>query len=424
MYDGDAGSATHPIAALRDLLGAHPLFAIGILLFVGFLLAKLAARLRLPEITGFIVAGILMGEAVTGIIPRTMSGDLSLVTEIALGLIALTVGAEFYGSKLRRHGRNIVVIAAFQSVFTLVIVTAALRLAGLGFAYAVLLGSIAGATAPAATVAVVQRARARGPFVDHLYGLVALDDAVSLGVFAVAFTVVVAWFTGRSAAADGSASLSVAVAVAYQIAASVAVGLVGGWAIHRFSRGRSHSNESLITTVGVVFLTTAVAFVFDLNVLIANLVAGALLINLSAQNHRVFRYLEPFTPPIFALFFVLAGTEFQPALLTPHLIVVAAVYVVARAAAKIAGVYVGCRAVGVASPIRRNLGLCMLPQAGVAIGMALLLVAAPSAQSLAAPERDLFLALTNVVLLSVFAYELIGPIVARRALLRGAGMEE
>ncbi|TVQ25090.1 MAG: hypothetical protein EA382_07570 [Spirochaetaceae bacterium] len=423
MNHGDAGSAIHPLAALRDLLGGHPLFAIGILLFVGFLLAKLAARLRLPEITGFIVAGILMGETVSGIIPRTMSGELSLVTEIALGLIALTVGAEFYGAKLKRHGRGIVVIAIVQSVFTLVIVTASLTLAGLGIVYAVLLASIAGATAPAATVAIVQAARARGPFVDHLYGLVALDDAVSLGVFAVAFTVVVAWFTASAGASGGGSSLAVAVTVAYQLAASVATGLAGGWVIHRFARGRSNSHESLITTVGVVFLTTAIAFVFDLNVLVTNLVAGALLINLSAQNHRVFRYLEPFTPPIFALFFVLAGTEFQPGLLTPHLIVIAAVYVVARAVAKVTGVYVGCRAVGLASPIRRNLGLCMLPHAGVAIGMALLFVAAPATQSLAAAERELFLALTNVVLVSVFVYELIGPFVARRGLLRGVGGE-
>ena len=158
------------VVALRDLLTQHPLFALGILLLVGFLLGRLAGRVRLPEITGFIIAGILMGEAALGVVPPHMTEGLKLVTEVALGLIAITIGGEFSWVKLKRLGRGIAVITIAQIVATFVIVTLVLWFLSFPLPFALLMGAIASATAPAATVAIVQSLRARGLFVDYQIG--------------------------------------------------------------------------------------------------------------------------------------------------------------------------------------------------------------------------------------------------------------
>ena len=177
------------LLALRDLLNQHPLFALGILLVVGYAIGKLAGRIGLPEITGFIVAGLPVGESVTGVVPRHMGEDLGLVTEMALGLIALTIGGEFYWVKLKRLGGAIVIITLAQLVASFGIVAVTLFLLDMPLPFALLMGAISSATAPAATVAIVQALRVKGRFVDYLYGVVALDDAGAVVLFGGAYIV-------------------------------------------------------------------------------------------------------------------------------------------------------------------------------------------------------------------------------------------
>ena len=410
---------TH-LVTLRDLMSNHPLFSVGILLVVGFFIGRLAGRVKLPEITGFIIAGLIMGEAVTGIVPAHMNESLKIVTEVALGLIALTIGSEFYVVKLKKLGKAIIFITFIQLLVTFAIVAIALFLFGLELPYALLLGAVASATAPAATVAIVQSLRARGLFIDYLYGVVALDDVGCVLLFGVIFAVVSGNLGG-----GGHSGIHQIVHALSEIGFSVLIGIVSGFFIHLATFKRKNSNEILIITLGFLFVFTAVAIVFNLSPLLMNMMAGAVIINLSPKNHRLFRILEPLTPPIYALFFVLAGLELQPEIIFKgDVLLLGSVYILARAAGKYGGVFTGSLVMKTGPRVRNYLGFCMLPQAGVAIGLILLIQVSPVLTGLPGNTRLIIDNMVNIVLLSVFINELVGPPLSRFAILRGNEMEE
>lgn len=427
------------VDALRELLAQHALFSLGILLLLGFVIGKIANRVGLPDITGYIVAGLLVGESFAGIIPPHMGENLGLVTEVALGLIALTIGGEFYWVKLRRLGSAIVTVTLVQLFATFALVSLGLALLSMPLPFALLLGAIASATAPAATVAIVQSLRAQGTFIDYLYGVVALDDAGAVILFGLVFAVATSVLADTGAALEaagtaaaaaqhagsGHGTLSIIGHALAEVGLSVALGVATGAAIHLLARRQSNQNEILITTLGVLFLATAVAVVFNLSPLLTNMAAGALIINLSPDNHRIFRILRPLTPPVYALFFVIAGTELRPEVLAdPQILLLGGMYIVARAIGKYGGVWAGCRIAGTPKPIRNYLGICMLPQAGVAIGLVLLIEASPAMRALPMAYQPLISTMVNIILLSVFVNELIGPPLSRYAIIRGNEMRE
>ena len=407
------------LLALRDLLSSHPLFALGIILVVGYALGKLATKLGLPEITGFILAGIILGESVTGIVPHHLDEGLTLVTETALGIIALTIGGEFYAAKLKRLGAAIVVITIAQIVLSFGAVALGLWVFGLPLPFALIMGAIATATAPAATVAIVQSLRAKGKFVDMLYGVVALDDAGAVIIFGVIFAVV----SGIIGGGDAPAGELILHAFG-EVGLSLLTGAISGFIMHHLLRKIRHQNQVLILTLGMLLVTTAIAIVFHLSPLLTNMAVGAVIINMSPENHRIFRVLEPFTPPIYALFFVIAGIELRPEILTQgSILILGSVYILARAAGKWGGVWLGALVSKTEPRIRNNLGTCMLPQAGVAIGLVLLVQASPIVEGLS-PENAAFIdTMINIVLLSVFVNELAGPPLAKAAIIRGNNME-
>lgn len=407
------------VISLRDTLIAHPLLALGTLLIIGYAMGRLAGRINLPEVTGFIIAGILMGETVTGIAHHEFSKGLGLVTEIALGLIALTIGGEFYAAKLKRLGGAIVMITLIQIVATFLAVAIALVAFRMPLPFALLLGAIASATAPAATVAIVQSLRARGKFVDYLYGVVALDDAGAVILFGVVFAVA----SGMLGDAK-SHGIDLVLHAVSEVAISLAVGAGSGLVVHLLTRRRGNGNEVLIIVLGILFISTGLAIVFKLSPLLTNMAAGAVIINLAPQNHRIFRFLEPFTPPIYALFFVIAGTELNPSILADStILILGLVYIVARAIGKYGGVYLGSTLSKVEPEIRNNLGICMLPQAGVAIGLVLLIQSSPLLAGLPAAQQTIVETMVNIILLSVFVNEIVGPPLSRGAIIRGNRME-
>ena len=406
---------------LQDLLGAHPMFAAGLLLMVGYLIGKLAARVHLPEITGYILAGLMLGEGITGIFPGHMHASFQIVTEVALGLIALTIGAEFSAAKLKRIGKEAMVIALAQIVATFVLVAGGLLWMGLELPFAMLLGAIATATAPAATVAVVQSLRARGPFIDYLYGVVALDDAGCVILFGVVFALVSPLLHAGGEAVHAGGQVIHAL---MEVGMSLIFGVLSGVLLHRLTRGKEGQNEITILAVSMLFLTTALAIVLHLSPLLTNMAAGCALVNLSARNHRIFRVLEPLTPPVYALFFVIAGTELDLSVFAnPRVLSLGMVYIVCRSVGKYGGVWGGCASMRLPIPIRDHLGWCMLPQAGVAIGLVLLIQASPVVTGLPLERAEVVTDMVNIVLLSVFINEMIGPPLSKYAIIRGNGME-
>ncbi|MCF7941647.1 MAG: cation:proton antiporter [Spirochaetia bacterium] len=409
---------THTLIEFRTIAGSNGLLTVGLLLFFGYIMGRLVVRVRLPEITGYIFAGLIMGDTVTGIIHPEMGESLKFVTDVALGLIALTIGGEFYSAKLKSMGREIVIMTILQVGLTFAAVTVVMLLFRVDLPFALLLGAISTATAPAATVAIVQNLRAHGRFVDYLYGLVALDDAGCVAIFGVVFALVVGILNPASSGAG-----FLILHAFEEIAFSLLMGGAAGALIHLMTRKKNGINEMLLITLGIIFIETALATILNLSPLMSNMAAGTVLINASPRNHRLFKSIEPLTPPLYALFFVIAGTELDPGVLfQTKILITGFAFIAARGLAKYWGVRTGAKLSGLTGCVKTHLGLCMIPQAGVAIGLVLLIQASPMIEGLTYLYAEQIADMVNIVLLSVFVNELVGPSLSRLAIRRA--MEE
>ena len=407
---------------LRDFFNHHIIFTLGILLLTGYFLGKLAQKAKLPAITGYILAGLLLSGSVTGIVREETAQSLTSITEIALGLIALTIGGEYNLSKIRRLGKKIFLIVLFEASFAFAFVATGLTLAGVDRTYALLLGTIAVATAPAATVIIVRELRARGKFIDYLYGVVALDDAVCVIIFSVVFSFVSAILEGSLVNSGIGGNI---IHVVFELFLSVALGLVAGYILHVLTIKKFMINEILLISIGVIFLITAVAIVLKLSLIITNMVMGAVLINLSSKNRRIFTILEPLTPPVFALFFIIAGTELHVSVFSKGLVVFwGIIYLISRFLGKMTGVYIASVITKAPDTIKRYLGFCLFPQAGVAIGLVLLVQSSPAIVNSSVYIKDvhILVVLVNIVLLNVLVNELIGPVITRYGIKKGADL--
>ncbi|MFC2140661.1 cation:proton antiporter, partial [Candidatus Auribacterota bacterium] len=198
-----------------------------------YFFGTVAARFKLPEITGYIIAGLLLGDSVTKVVHLQMSESLKTVTEVALGLIAITIGGEFYRSKLKRLGKEIIIITFVQILFTFIAVAMGLYFLKMELPFALLLGAIASATAPAATVAIVQSLRARGPFIDYLYGVVALDDAGCVILFGVIFAIASSFLTKTSGEIS---QLSAIFHAFFEVVVSLSIGAFSGFCLHKITQ--------------------------------------------------------------------------------------------------------------------------------------------------------------------------------------------
>jgi Kef-type K+ transport system membrane component KefB len=396
------------LIGVRNLLHNNLIFGVGALLLAGFVGGKLASRFRLPTISGYIVAGLVLGPSVLNVVPDHIVESLAPVPHIALGLIAITIGSEFRIAKLKQTGRNILIITTVQLLVTFGAVTAALSVFGASLPMALLLGAIASATAPAATVAIATELRARGPLVSTLFGVVALDDAfcITLFGFVMAFA---------AAMVGGTAGHGAAAMIAHplrEIAISVGIGLVLGYVVHKLVVDRRRNNEIIVIVLGFVLLTSGITVSLKVSPLIANMMMGFALVNLSVKNSRVMRVLEPLSPPIYAAFFALAGTELDVGMLAATG-VLGAVYLVSRAVGKYGGAYLGSVMASESTVTRRYLGLGLLPQAGVAIGLILVLQDTETFMHLPYMGQ-----MVNIVLASILVNEVVGPPLTKLALER------
>lgn len=401
----------------------HILFAIGILLISGYLLGKLAEKLKLPVITGYIVAGILLGESIGSVIELEMVKSLRPITEVALGLIALAIGGEFSRAKLKIIGKEVLIIAILQILITFVLVSLVMILLGFNFEFSLLLAAIATATAPAATVAVVQNLRARGKFIDYLYGLVALDDAGSVILFAVIFA-----FIGTMIAKVNGSSIAGGILIAnalWEIILSLLVGVLGGYILHKATRKRQNKSEIMIISLGIVFITIGIAHPLHISPLLTNIMIGATLVNLSPKNQRISRILGTLTPPIYAAFFTIAGTELQLGIFAkPEILFFGIAFVIVRMIGKYSGVYLGAISCKSDSNVKNYLGICMFPQAGIAIGLVLMIQASPILANASSQIQNLATNMINIIIFSVFVNELIGPPLTKWAIIKGADLIE
>ena len=386
----------------------HTFFYLGIAMVAGLVLSRVVKKLRLPNVTGYLIAGLLIGPCVLGLVPQAALDKLNIITTIALGFIACSSGGEFKLSSIRSIGKNVIIITLFQSIMAAALVDIVLCLCGFNVSESIILGAIATATAPAATLMVVRQYKAKGELTNTLLPVVAMDDAVGLIVFAVS-----------SAIADTLASgvqpsvYTMAVAPLIEIALSLLSGGLLGFLISLSMRFfHSRANKMCICIAGVV-LGVAIAQQFGLSDLLVCMSVGAVFANLRNDALEVMDVCDGWTPPLFMLFFVISGAELDVGAL-PTVGLLGVLYIVVRSFGKYFGAYLGSVVVKASPNIRKYLGITLLPQAGVAIGMA---------QMVLTQLPQFGARIQAVVLSATLIYELVGPVATKIALTKAGEIQ-
>lgn len=399
---------------IESYFAHHVIFSVSLLLLVGYLMGHLAERIKLPAITGYIVAGILVGHNGLNLIRAENMHMLFVLSEITLSFIAVIIGGEFSFQKLKLYGKNIVILTLSQMLLTFFLVSFGMLLVGMPDYIAFVLGAISAATAPAATVVIVEKLKAKGKFVDYLYGIVALDDAGTVIIFSIAFAI--------SATLMGAANVAISSTIfnaIKEVLFALIIGLVSGLVIHYSTIKKRNMNEVKILALGFILLSTSVSLSLGLSPLIANMTLGMVLVNMSKKNVRILFSFEPLTTPLYAVFFAIAGTELRLDIFADTSVILAGVaFIVLRAIGKYSGVYLAAWGIGLDKNIRNYLGLSLLPQAGVAIGLVLFVQASPVTANVS-PVVDLEISkMINIVLMAVFFNEIIGPPLSKIAIVK------
>jgi len=392
----------------------HIIFSAGLLLVFGYIFGQLSEKIKLPAITGYIFAGILVGGSGLKLIHHENLEILNILSEVTLSFIAVIIGGEFSFYKLRTYGKKIIILTFAQMFLTFFLVSFGLIFIGLSSYVAFLLGAIAAATAPAATVVIVEKLKAKGEFVDYLYGIVALDDAGTVILFSIAFALSTSLISGSN-----TSFLNSTFHAFLDIFFSFIIGILGGIAIHFSTAKKRNMNEIKIITLGILFITTSISISLELSPLIANMTVGMLLVNLSKKNVRILFALQPLTAPLYAIFFAIAGTELSLEIFKDKSVILAGfLFIILRALGKYFGIYLSSIPLKIPPKVQKYLGLGLLPQAGVAIGLVLFVQASPIIKNASEAIQKEITVMINIVLMSVFFNELVGPILAKIAILK------
>ena len=405
------------------------LISLSLALIFGLVMSRAAKLFNLPAVTSYLIGGLLLGPYAIGAfgIPgigfnslEDLNG-LAIVTQVALGFIAFLIGNEFRVKDLKVMGRQAIIVGIAQAVITTLIVDAGIIVLHFAFpelislSSAIVLGAIAAATAPAATLMVVKQYKAKGPLTKLLLMVVAIDDAVGLIVFALSFGI-------ATALESGAISLvSVLVEPILEILLSVILGAVLGWALnameiyfHSRSKRLSVAVAFVILTVGVASLEFEIAGVkCGFSLLLACMILGAVFCNICEASEELMDRTDRCSSPVNILFFVLSGAELDLKIIAnPMVLIIGLVYIALRSFGKIFGAFISAKATNCSKEIQEHLGITLLPQAGVALGMALQATALNNGA-----------VVRNVILFSVLVYELVGPNLTKRSLVKAGEID-
>ena len=378
----------------------NTLLLVGITMMAGLIMSRAAKLVKLPNVTAFLVAGLIIGPCVAGIISREQAESMGIISEAALGFIAYSIGGEFKLSYLKKIGKAPLTITFFQGMMTAVSVDVGLILFGVDVPLALLLGAIALATAPAATLMVVRQYKANGPVTQMLLPVVAMDDALGLMVFSISASVAQAMLGGAITVS------SMILSPLIEIVGSFALGAALGWLLAFGARFFASRGNKLALSIALVLAGVGLCDILNLSSLLVCMMIGAMMVNLSQQREVLMEQCDRFTPPLFLLFFVLSGADLDLSVL-PSVGLIGVMYLLLRCIGKWGGTYLGAVCVKADKHIRHYLGLTLLPQAGVAIGMAALV---------SARFPTLAAQVNTIVLAGVLVFELIGPVITKIAL--------
>jgi Kef-type K+ transport system membrane component KefB len=384
----------------------NEILSVGLILMAALLAGHLAQLARVPEVTGYLLIGVLIGPAALDLISHENIATLGFLSDVALGLILFNIGAIFEASNFRRVGPGVVRVTLWEATLAFGLVCVVLLLSGMTWPLALLLGVVAMETAPATTVMVLNEYDAQGPLTDRLLALVALNNVYVL----VMFGVVTAGLTLFTSAGDGwlISGYRAVHGLLWTTIGSIALGALLGLLMDFWAARAKESGEAMILSIGAVLIAVGASRSLGLSPLISTLALGATVANASAHGDHLLRALGRMDPPLYAAFFVLAGAELVPSSVF-GLGLIGVGYAVARTAGKIAGAHIGLRGQDVSPMVRRQLGFCLVSSSSLAVGLTIQIRSA-------FPEYAA--TVTGIVLAAVVIFEIAGPLLTRRALLK------
>jgi Kef-type K+ transport system membrane component KefB len=395
-----------------------------VILLTGLAFGKLSKFLNIPNVTGYLLGGFLIGPGLLklifpeflGIISTEFIHALKIIADIELAFIAFSIGAEFKLEYLKRLGPAPIIIAFLESFFAVVFITLGLLMFGFPLYISLAFGAVGGATAPAATVMVIRQYKAKGPLTEMIYSVVAIDDASGLIFFGIV-TAIIKIITGQS---TGNIAWLIVLPV-IEIIASIIFGLILGYALKWLTQWFNGRGNRISAVIALLFLAIGVARLvnvelgFGLSSLMAGMAMGTIFTNTSKHVDQVMPLVERITPPFVILFFVLSGADIQLNNFSVAAIAILAIYLVFRVGGKIFGSFLGARISKAGKQVERYLGFGLLPQGGIALGLSILMV------DIIPPELGLPYdggLLRVVVIGAVFVSEIFGPILLKEVLIK------
>lgn len=380
----------------------NTLTCLAIMIFTGMACGRLVKLIKLPNVTGYLIAGLLIGPYVLKIIPAGFINQATVISDIALSFIAFSIGGEFKMSYFKKVGKAPVIIAIFEALFAVIAVVLALFVMGQPLPFALVLGAIASATAPAATVMVIRQYKAKGPVTETLLSVVAIDDAIALILFGISVS---AAQMLNGSFQEGSFVSSI-VSPLVEIFGALIAGFLLGMALTYCLRWFKKAGNRISLTIGFVFAGAGIASLCGFSSLLLCMALGAALANFSKVSDDIMKLIDGITPPIFLLFFVDSGAALNTTVL-PTIGLVGVIYIIFRVVGKMAGAAFGAKICKSDKNIVKYLGPALVPQAGVAIGLSLV-------ATTVVPEYGE--TIRAIILCGTLIYELVGPAITKMSL--------
>lgn len=380
------------------------LLKISLVIFAGLIGGRVANRVHLPSVSGYIVGGLLIGPSFLNLIQSGEATNFSIINEIALGAIAFGIGSEFLMKNIKESGKEFMIITVWEVIGAVAVVfLVTYFLFGQAFEFSVVIASMSAATAPAGIIMVIRELKARGPLVNTILPVVAIDDALGIIVFSVALSI-----AKITSGTEAVSLFQLIWAPLYEIVGSLILGAILG-VILTFLANKSKNREELLSIVlGFILLAIGVSNQFGLSALLTNMMLGGVLVNLMQNSSRVFHLVNEFTPPFNLLFFTFAGARLELSVLS-QVGLLGIGYIVARAGGKIIGATIGAKQVNSEPTVTKYLGMSLLTQGGISIGLSMIV----------ARELPQFAdSIITIILFSVLIYEILGPILAKIAIQR------
>jgi Kef-type K+ transport system membrane component KefB len=384
----------------------HTLFYIGLILIAGLLMGKIITYIKLPEVTGYLLAGVIIGPSIFGLIPAEAAHEFGIISEVALGFIAYSIGSEFNFHHMKQLGGGIILITIFEALGAVILVDLSMIfIFNQPLSFSIVLGAIAAATAPAATLMVIRQYKAKGPLVDTLLPIVAMDDAVCIIIFGISITIAKSLTTIGVQISLGKMIITPFLEIILALILGIGFGII----LSIIANKANGPDQLLCITIAVLFLAVGLSVELDVSPLLVCMSIGAAVTNTVPNNKRVLSIIDRFTPPVFIAFFTIAGVELNIAVLK-EVGLIGAAYILIRMIGKIFGAGLGARLANMPAVVQKYLGFTLVPQAGVAIGLAMV-----AETTLPAPHGS---KIRTIILAATVVYELIGPLMTKIAIFK------